>query len=81
MLMVLLGPPIDYCVKEIKTVFCSLIFKQALYFTLLCIPEVLPNTYSQFQNSQEFALGGGVIFDTLANSNGSHSDGVFISAL
>ena len=38
-------------------------------------------TYSQFQNSQEFALDGGVIFDTLANSNESHADGVFISAL
>ena len=38
-------------------------------------------TYSQFQNSQEFALDGGVIFDTLVNSNESNADGVFISAL
>ena len=37
--------------------------------------------YPQFQNSQEFALDGGVIFDTLANSNESHADGVFILAL
>ena len=36
-------------------------------------------TYPQFKNSQEFALDGGVIFDILANSNESHSDGVFIS--
>ena len=35
----------------------------------------------QFQNSQELALDGGVIFDTLANSNESHADVVFISAL
>ena len=31
-------------------------------------------TYPQFQNSQEFALDGGVIFDILANSNESHAD-------
>ena len=37
-------------------------------------------TYPQFKNSQEFALGGGVIFDTLANSNEFHADGVIISA-
>ena len=37
--------------------------------------------YPQFQNSQEFALYGGVIFDTLANRNKSRADGVFISAL
>ena len=36
-------------------------------------------TYPQFQNSQEFALDGGVIFDILANSNESHADGVLIS--
>ena len=36
-------------------------------------------TYRQFQNTQEFALYGGVIFDILANSNESHADGVFIS--
>ena len=35
--------------------------------------------YPQFQNSQEFALDGGAIFDILANSNESHADGVFIS--
>ena len=35
-------------------------------------------TYPQFQNSQEFALDGGVIFDILANSRESHADGVFI---
>ena len=38
-------------------------------------------TYPQFQNSQEFALDGGVIFDTLTNSKESHADGAFISAL
>ena len=32
-------------------------------------------------NSQEFVLDGGVIFDTLANSNQSHADVVYISAL
>ena len=37
--------------------------------------------YPQFQNSQEFALDGGVIFDILVNSNEFHADGVFISAL
>ena len=36
-------------------------------------------TDPQFQNSQEFALDGGVLFDILANSNESHADGVFIS--
>ena len=38
-------------------------------------------TNPQFQNSQEFALDGGVIFDTLADSNESNADVVFISAL
>ena len=38
-------------------------------------------TYPQFKNSQEFALDGGVIFDTLANNNESHADSVFSSAL
>ena len=38
-------------------------------------------TYRQFQNSQEFALDGGVVFDTLANSDESHADEVYISAL
>ena len=38
-------------------------------------------TYPQFQNSQEFAFDGGVIFDTLANSNEFHADVVVISAL
>ena len=38
-------------------------------------------TFPQFQNSQEFALDGGVIFDILANSNEFHADGVFILAL
>ena len=37
-------------------------------------------TYPQFQNSQEFALEGGVIFDTLVNNNESYVDGVFILA-
>ena len=37
-------------------------------------------TYPQFQNSQEFALDGGVIFDILANSNEFHTVGVFIFA-
>ena len=30
---------------------------------------------------QEFALDGGVIFDTLVNRDKSHADEVFISAL
>ena len=38
-------------------------------------------TYPQFQNSPEFALDGGVIFDTFANSYESYAVGVFISAL
>ena len=38
-------------------------------------------TYPQFQKSQEFAVDGGVYFDTLANSNESHAHGAFISAL
>ena len=38
-------------------------------------------TNPQFQNSQEFALDDGVIFDTFANNNESHADEVFISAL
>ena len=37
--------------------------------------------YPQFQNSQEFALDGGVIFDTSANSNESDAAVVIISAL
>ena len=36
---------------------------------------------TQYYNSQEFALKGGVVFDTLANNNESRADGVFISAL
>ena len=36
-------------------------------------------TYPQFQNSQEFALDGGVIFDILANSNNFHADEVSFS--
>ena len=48
---------------------------------LNCIREALPNVYTnqQFQNSQEFALDGGVIFDTLGINNESHADEVFIS--
>ena len=38
-------------------------------------------TYPRFQNSQEFALDGGVIFVTFVNINESNADGVFISAL
>ena len=38
-------------------------------------------THPQFQNSQEFALDSGVIFDILDNSNESNADRVFISAL
>ena len=34
--------------------------------------------YPQFQNSHEFALDVGVIFDILVNSNESHANGVFI---
>ena len=30
--------------------------------------------YPQFQNSQEFALDGGVFFYTLANNDESHED-------
>ena len=30
--------------------------------------------YPPFQNSHEFALDGGVIFDTLVNSSESHAD-------
>ena len=37
-------------------------------------------TYPQFENSHDVALDGGVIFNTLANNNESHADGVFISA-
>ena len=36
-------------------------------------------TYARSQNSQEFALDGGVIFDILANSNESRADGVIIA--
>ena len=36
--------------------------------------------YPKFQNSQEFALDGGVIFDTLANRGESHAGGEFILA-
>ena len=38
-------------------------------------------TYPQFQDSQEFALDGGVVFDILANNNETYADGVFISAI
>ena len=38
-------------------------------------------TYPQFQNLQEFVLDGGVIFDTIANSDEFHADEVFMSAL
>ena len=34
-------------------------------------------TYPQFQNSQEFALDGGEMFDTFVNSNETYADGVF----
>ena len=37
--------------------------------------------YPQFQNSQEFALDGGVIFDTLVNSREFHADGFHFSTL
>ena len=33
--------------------------------------------FPQFQNSQEFELDGGVIFENLANSDDSHAGGVF----
>ena len=36
-------------------------------------------TYPQFQNSYEFALEGGLIFDTLVNSEENRADGVLIS--
>ena len=38
-------------------------------------------TYPQFQNVQEFALDGGVIFDTLANSDESYAGEVLNSEL
>ena len=38
-------------------------------------------TYPQFQNSQEFALDGGVIFDILADGNEFYAVGVFFSVL
>ena len=44
-------------------------------------PGFAKYTYPQFQNSQKFALDGGVIFDTLVNSNKFHAGGVFNSAL
>ena len=37
--------------------------------------------YPHFQKLQEFALDGGVRFDTLANSHDPHADEVFISAV
>ena len=36
-------------------------------------------TDPKFQNSQKFALDGGVTFDILANSTDSRADGIFIS--
>ena len=50
-------------------------------FAKLYLGGFVENTYHHFQNSQEFALDGMVIFDILANSKESHADGVFISAL
>ena len=50
-------------------------------FIKLCPLGFAEYMYPQFQNSQDFAMDGGVIFDTLANSNESHADGIFISAL
>ena len=50
--------------------------------SLNCIGEAFAEyRYPQFQNSQEFVLDGGVIIDTLANSNASHAYGLFIPAL
>ena len=37
--------------------------------------------YHKFQNSQEFAFDGGVIFDTLANRDESHAGGEFMLAI
>ena len=37
-------------------------------------------TYPLFQNSQELALEGRAIFNTLVNNNESYVDGVFILA-
>ena len=34
--------------------------------------------YPQFQNSQELALDGAVIFDTLANDDKSHAGGAWV---
>ena len=50
-------------------------------FIKLCPGGFAEYTYPQFQNLQEFALDGGVIFDTIANSKESHADGVFIQHL
>ena len=47
----------------------------------LCPASFAEYMYPQFQNSQESALDGGVIFDTLANNNESNADEVFISAI
>ena len=37
--------------------------------------------YPDFQKCQEFALDGGVYFDTLTNSHTGHAKGVIITAL
>ena len=39
------------------------------------------NGLAKLLNLQEFAWDGGVIFNTLANNNESHADGVFILVL
>ena len=78
------------CGKAIKTISISLAFpNRPAYQSLItenCETKLLKlyrggfaeYTYPQFQNSQEFALDGGVFFDTLANINVFHAGGVFI---
>ena len=46
-------------------------------FIKLYLGGFAEHMYPQFQNSQEFALDGGVNFDILANSNEFCADGVF----
>ena len=56
--------------------------KTAKQNSLNCIWEALANTHTlNFKIHKNLQLDGGVIFDTFANSNESHADVVFISAL
>ena len=63
-----------------RLVFWSSITENGLAKLLKLYPRGFAEyTYPQFQNSQEFALDGRVIFDFLVNSNEFHADGVLIS--